>query len=144
VGDAQASRQLGQVLDRLEGWWMNRRDTVILTGDLNLTANHSGLNTVYSQAANTPNNPGNRGHYRELDDDDPNHCRGYGERSGPNTTGGPCGQGGKIDFIFVRTNRIVNGQYAGDTLNIPTDCSGRCSDHRAVKGRVRLRIRQDR
>lgn len=141
--DATARVQLGRVLDQLEQWWATRRDTVLLTGDLNLTPNDPGLNAVYTASANTRNNPDNRGRYHELDDADPAHCPGYGERSVPNTTGGPCGAGGKIDFIFVRENRIVDDAYTGDTFDIPTDCTGVCSDHRAVWGRVRVRVRAD-
>jgi endonuclease/exonuclease/phosphatase family metal-dependent hydrolase len=140
-GDTAARAQLGRVRDRIETWWAERRDTVILSGDLNLHPNDMGLNAMYSPAADTGNNPDNRGHYRELDDDDPVHCRGYGERSLPGSSGGPCGHGGKIDFVFVRANRIVDGDYAGDTLDIPNDCTGVCSDHRAVVGRVRVRVR---
>ncbi len=51
--------------------------------------------------------------------------------------------GRKIDFIFARENRIVDGRYAGDTFNIPDDCTGVCSDHRPVFGRLRLRVRND-
>ncbi len=142
-GDATARVQLGRVLTQIERWWTRDRDTVILTGDLNIHPNDSGLNSVYSAEANTPNNPNNRGRYREVDDNDPDHCRGYGERSVPSTGGGPCGMGGKIDFIFARENRIVDDRYAGDTFNIPDDCTGVCSDHRPVFGRLRLRVRND-
>jgi endonuclease/exonuclease/phosphatase family metal-dependent hydrolase len=138
-GDAAARRQLTKVHERIERWWSDKRDTVILSGDLNLNANDPGLNEVYAQAANTPNNPNNHGKYRELDDDDNNHCRGYGERSHAGN-GGPCNTGGKIDFIFARANRIA-GSYSGDTLDIPGDCTGACSDHRAMTGRADLRIR---
>lgn len=140
-GDTAARAQLARVLERIEGWWADRRDTVILSGDLNLQANDVGLNTVYSPAIDTRNNGDNRGHYHEVDDSDPEHCPGFGERSLPGTAGGPCHAGGKIDFIFVRANRIVDDRYSGDTLNIPSDCTGVCSDHRAVLGRARLRIR---
>jgi endonuclease/exonuclease/phosphatase family metal-dependent hydrolase len=141
-GDATARVQMGRVRSRIEGWWRNRRDTVILTGDLNLHANDHGLNNIYSANANhSRNNPNNRGRYREVDDNDRSHCRGYGERSLPGTAGGPCRDGGKIDFIFVRENRIVDGNYVGDTFNIPTTCTGKCSDHRPVYGRARLKIR---
>ena len=139
-GDSAARAQLGRVLDRLEQWWDDRRDTVILSGDLNLAANDPGLNTLYTAAANTRNNPDNRGRYHELDDADPEHCAGYGERSQPGASAGPCSQGQKIDFIFVRENRIVDDAYAGDAFDIPTDCTGVCSDHRAVFGRVRGRV----
>lgn len=139
--DATAARQLDRVRARIEGWWTSRRDTVILSGDLNITPNHPALNALYTSAANTPNNPGNRGRYHEVDDDDPRRCPGYGERTVPRATGGPCRQGAKIDFIFVRENRIVDGRYSGDTLDIPSDCTGVCSDHRPVIGRARLRVR---
>lgn len=142
-GDAAARVQLRRVFDRVEQWWSERRDTVIVSGDLNLTPNDEGLNDVYAAAANTPNNPNNRGAYREVDDDDATHCRGYGERSLPGTAGGPCMTGGKIDFIFARSARIVDGDYAGNTFDIPGDCTGVCSDHRAVFGRLRLRIDRD-
>lgn len=141
-GDATARLQMGRVRKRIEGWWDNRKDTVILSGDLNIHPNDQGLNNIYSAAANHPkNNPNNNGNYREVDDNDPDHCRGYGERSLPGTSGGPCQAGGKIDFIFVRQNRIIDGNYNGDTFNDPGDCSGRCSDHRAVFGRIQVRIR---
>lgn len=140
--DSVARTQMATVLDRIEQWWMNRSDTVILSGDLNLNADHPGLDPVYSSAANTRNNGGNRGRYRELDDADPDHCIGYGERSHAGS-GGPCGEGGKIDFIFVRENRIVDGNYGADTFDVPTDCTGACSDHRAVFGRVRVRVLSD-
>jgi len=143
-GDATARRQLSRVLARIERWWENRGDTVILTGDLNLLPDDVRLNEVYSAAANHPrNNPDNHGRYRELDDADADHCPGYGERSLPGTSRGPCASGAKIDFIFVRQNRIVDGDYSADTLDIPRTCTGACSDHRAVGGRVRVRVRVD-
>jgi endonuclease/exonuclease/phosphatase family metal-dependent hydrolase len=143
-GVSSARVQLGLVLDRIERWWENRRDTVILTGDLNLRANDSGLDRIYTEHANHPrNNPGNHGHYHELDDNDADHCRGYGERSVPSFTGGPCGDGGKIDFIFVRRSRIRERDYGADALNIPDTCGGLCSDHRPIRGHVRVRVRED-
>lgn len=143
-GDATARVQIGRVLSSIEALWKNGRDTVLLAGDLNLHPNDPGLNSVYSPAANNPkNNPNNQGHYREVDDADADHCPGYGERSTPGTTGGPCQAGGKIDFIFVRENRIVDGHYFGDTLNIPATCTGVCSDHRPVIGQATVRIRMD-
>lgn len=116
---------------------------VLWGGDLNLHPDDVGLNSIYHQDANSPNNRGNTGRYREADDNDPNHCRGYGERSLPGTTGGPCREGGKIDFLFARQNRIVDGDYSGDTFNIPGDCTGACSDHRPVFGRFKVRVRLD-
>lgn len=143
-GDTLARRQLERVLNRIEEWWTEERDTVILSGDLNLRPNDSGLNAVYSSGANHPrNNPNNRGRYREVDDADPDHCMGHGESTTPNRTAGPCGTGVKIDFIFARENRIVDDRYSGNSLAIPGDCSGRCSDHRAVVGQYRLKVRLD-
>lgn len=138
--DADARPQLERALAQMEGWWRDRRDTVILTGDLNLAPDTGALNAVYAAAASTRNNPDNRGDYRELDDNDPAHCTGYGERSVVTATGGACATGLKIDYIFARANRIVDGDYDGDTWDIPNDCAGPCSDHRAVFGRVRLRV----
>jgi endonuclease/exonuclease/phosphatase family metal-dependent hydrolase len=140
--DAKARVQLDRVRARIERWWHERRDTVIIGGDLNIQPNDPGLNALYSSQASTRNNPGNTGRYRELDDDDRDHCRGYGERTNPGN-GGPCGEGGKIDFIFARANRIVNGAYGADALDIPQDCTGACSDHRAIRGWAKLRYRVD-
>lgn len=141
--DTTARVQLERVFSRLEGWWVDFGDTVVLTGDLNLHPNDVGLNAVYAPGANDPvNNPNNTGSYRELDDADPDRCPGYGEGTVPGT-GGPCQQGGKIDFIFARANRILNGEYGADTLVIPTTCSGACSDHRAEAAQVKLRVRVD-
>lgn len=143
VSDVTASSQVRTVLGRLEQWWADFNDTVLLTGDLNLQANHPGLDPVYSADVDTKNNRNNGGRYHELDDADPAHCPGYGERSTPGTAGGPCQLGGKIDFIFVRQNRIVADTYSAETLNIPDDCTGPCSDHRPVIGSVRVKIRRD-
>ncbi len=143
VGDGQASGQVRTVRDRMEQWWTERGDTVFLAGDLNLAANHAGLDVLYTSAVNTPNNRDNKGRYHELDDADPLNCLGYGEHSTPGTSGGPCGTGGKIDFLFARENRIVAGDYAANTLTIPDDCTGACSDHRPVVGQVKVKIRRD-
>lgn len=140
--DTKARVQIDKVRSRIEGWWRDQRDTVILAGDLNIEADDPGLNALYSSDANTTHNPNNTGAYRELDDDDHDHCRGYGERSHAGQ-GGPCGEGGKIDFIFARNNRIVNGNYAADSLSVPQDCTGACSDHRALRGTAKLRYRID-
>lgn len=137
--DPRARRQLGRVLTRMERWWSEKGDTVILSGDLNLNADDEGLDALYAPGASSPNNPNNTGKYREWDDKDP-VCKGYGERTLPWTTGGPCGKGRKIDFVFARRNRIVNGNYSADTLNIPSDCGGVCSDHRAIRGRAKLKF----
>lgn len=141
--DHKARAQLEIVLNKIERWWENRDNTVIIAGDFNIHPNDPGFNAMYAQALDTPNNRNNRGKYRELDDSDSNHCRGYGQRSQPWATGGPCNTGGKIDFIFARANYIVNGNYSAKTFNIPRDCTGRCSDHRALRGYARIRYRTD-
>ncbi len=138
-GDAKARKQMTRVLKRLEGFWSDKGDTVILAGDLNLTADDHGLNKVYAPGASTRNNPNNHGKYREWDDKDA-VCKGYGERSLPWTTGGPCGKGRKIDFVFARRNRIVDHQYGANTLDIASDCTGVCSDHRAIRGHAKLKF----
>ncbi|MFO0630431.1 MAG: endonuclease/exonuclease/phosphatase family protein [Polyangiales bacterium] len=74
--DVTARAQAGRVFDRLDLGWTERRDTVILTGDLNLHPNDPGLDAVYAEGANTRNNPSNRGAWRELDADDDAQCRG--------------------------------------------------------------------
>ena len=142
-GDSTARKQLVRVLGKIESWWHNKRDTVIIGGDFNIQSDDHGFNKMYSARANTRNNGSNHGHYREWDDNDPNHCKGYGQRSQPGTTRGPCRQGSKIDFIFARENRIVNGKYGARTLDIPNDCTGVCSDHRAVRGWAKIRFRTD-
>ncbi len=139
-----ARPQLARVHEQLETWWENGRDTIILAGDFNLEPNDRAFDAVYAPGANHPDhNPANRGAFRELDDDDASHCRGYGERSVPRTGGGPCRDGRRIDLVFVRANRIVEGRYGSDTRDIPTTCGGPCSDHRPVGAWARLRIRVD-
>ena len=142
-GDVKARAQLGRVHERLERWWLEKRDTVIIGGDFNLRPDDPGMNKMYAAAADTPNNPDNHGRYREWDDDDSEHCRGYGAGSLPGGLGGPCGTGAKIDFIFARGNRIVDGAYSARALPIPDDCTGVCSDHRAIRGSAKLRYRVD-
>ena len=142
-GDAKARVQVGRVLDVLERWWDERRDTVLIAGDFNLRPNDPGLDAVYSPHANhARNNPDNHGRYHELDDNDRDHCKGYGERSVPNTDGGPCGEGIRIDMIFARRNRIQDDRYGADTMNIPTTCGGACSDHRPVRGHLRALVKE--
>ncbi len=140
--NGKAPGQLDRAFNRVERWWENRRDTVIVAGDFNIRPNEPAFNSVYAFDVDTRNNRNNHGRYHELDDDDPQHCRGYGERTVPNTTGGPCGEGGKIDMIFVRRNRIVDNKYFANSLDIPQDCGGACSDHRAVIGSALLRIKK--
>ncbi len=137
--------QLRRAHERLERWWTERRDTVILTGDFNLEPNDRAFDAIYApQASHPAHNPDNSGHYHELDDDDADHCRGYGERSGLRPHIGACGEGRKIDLIFVRRSRIHDGRtYGADAMNVPNTCGGLCSDHRPVRGWVRALVRVD-
>ena len=48
-----------------------------------------------------------------------------------------------VPLLFARENRIVDGRYFGNSLDIPGDCSDACSDHRALVGQYRLRVRVD-
>lgn len=138
----RASVQAGRVRETLEAFWRDRRDTVVIAGDFNIMPNHRGLNGWYSEAADHPrHNADNRGHYRELDDNDAGHCLGFGERSTPNLDGGPCEAGNRIDLIFARENRLRGDNYGADVMNIPTTCGGACSDHRPVRGRLRAIVR---
>lgn len=59
-----------------------------------------------------------------------------GTARSPSTTAITVARAGwvaKIDFIFVRENRLA-GSYPGDWLSISTACDGYCSDHRIVIG----------
>lgn len=131
-GKSINERQLDEVhgiMETFHGLGM----TVILAGDLNNQPDYARLDKWYSSSLNTPYNSANYGSYRELDDTD-TRCAGYGETTvydGDN--GGPCGEGRKIDFIFVRENRLA-GSYTGDSLSISAACGGACSDHRIVIG----------
>jgi endonuclease/exonuclease/phosphatase family metal-dependent hydrolase len=133
-------RQLRDVLARLEDYHA-RGDTVLIAGDFNAQPNYGRLNSFYSTKVVHSNNPNNVGHYRELDDDDAEHCPGYGEATIENAVAeSPCGTPKKIDFIFVREDRIA-GSYEEDALAISGACGGNCSDHRIVFGRVPVFIR---
>lgn len=130
--------QLGEVLSRLESF-NTAGDTVIIAGDFNAQPHYGRLNSWYSSSLNVANNSGNYGDYRELDDLD-SRCIGYGETTTPDTnTEGLCGQGKKIDLIFIRENRLA-GSYTGDSLSISTSCGGPCSDHRILIGTVTVSL----
>lgn len=139
-GVAHNIRQLRAVLDQIETYWAGG-DTVLIAGDFNAQPDYARLDRFYAPSLDTPNNRDNRGHYRELDDDDRDHCRGYGEVTvdGP-PTGGPCGEGSKIDLIFVREDRLA-GPYSADSLAIASSCGGPCSDHRILTGEVTVHVR---
>lgn len=126
--------QLQYVLDRVEEFEA-AGFTVIIGGDFNAQPNYPRMDRWYSTTLDVPNNTGNRGRYRELDDTD-FHCPGYGETTSPaGNTEGPCGLGKKLDLILVRDNRYT-GTYDADSVAIPNSCGGPCSDHRYVRGTV--------
>jgi len=111
-------------------------ETVIIAGDFNAQPNYGRMNGWYSSNLDTPNNPDNTGYYRELDDDDPQHCLGYGEPTvGVGDPPGQCVPEKKIDMIFVREDRMV-GDYWADALAIAQSCGGPCSDHKILIGQV--------
>lgn len=135
--------QLNHMLEILNGFHA-AGETYIVAGDFNVQPNYPHMNSYYAPSANTGNNLGNTGAHRELDDDDPNHCPGYGEWTGDFTPESPppCGGRSKLDLIIARESKIV-GSYSGDSLAFPTDCSiseKRCSDHRVTIGRVTVRV----
>lgn len=145
--------QLNYVRERLEAY-RAAGDTVVIAGDFNAQPHYGRLNNWYSNTLSTPNNGGNTGRYRELDDNDSGHCLGYGEWTATGTPGAvpPCSSTqpqGKLDLIFVRDDRIGSA-YSGDSLAISTGCTGipatpaypagSCSDHRIVIGTVTVLI----
>ncbi|GIE87615.1 endonuclease/exonuclease/phosphatase family protein [Actinoplanes regularis] len=151
-GNLYSGHQLADVLGQLEAF-NNSGHTAVLAGDLNAQPHYGRLNGFYSSSLNVPNNSGNTGAYRELDDNDSGNCLGYGEWTAtrPNVNNPtPCGSTlTKIDHIFARQSRIV-GSYSGDSLGISTDCAGNaatseypagsCSDHRIVIGSATVSI----
>ncbi|MFD0558907.1 endonuclease/exonuclease/phosphatase family metal-dependent hydrolase [Stackebrandtia endophytica] len=115
-------------------------ETVIIAGDFNAQPNYGRMNGWYSANLDTPNNSDNTGYYRELDDDDEQHCLGYGEPTvGVGDPPGQCVPEKKIDMIFVRENRIV-GDYWADALAISQNCGGPCSDHKILIGQVTVAV----
>lgn len=133
--------QADYVRERLEDYH-GKGDTVIVAGDFNMQPNWGRMDDFYSAGVNTPNNDRNTGHYRELDDNDPANCAGYGESTVSKLdpgNAGPCGTGEKIDFIFAREDRIA-GPYSADSL-APESCGGAlCSDHRVLIGSVTVSV----
>ncbi|MFI6877294.1 endonuclease/exonuclease/phosphatase family protein [Streptomyces sp. NPDC050400] len=131
-GRLYSENQLDDVLDTFEGY-RAAGDTVILAGDFNAQPTYDRLRPFLTRHG---------GHYRELDDSDPDHCPGYGEWTADDVPGTapPCGDKGKIDMIFVREDAIA-GPYSADALPIPRSCAGvpACSDHRILTGEVELR-----
>ena len=144
IADGHNRAQLREVVRRLEAYRASG-DTVLVTGDFNTEPDAASMDAVYAPGVDTPHNRNNTGEYRELDDADPAHCRGYGEATGQHSTGGACGNGRKIDFVFVRRDRIVRSyEYAADARPLLRECAASvgtlCSDHRMITGRVRVRI----
>ncbi|MGH8792473.1 MAG: endonuclease/exonuclease/phosphatase family protein [Stackebrandtia sp.] len=134
-GEKINEQQLGYTLNKLEDYEA-AGDAVVVAGDFNAQPNYGRMNGWYSSAVDTPNNSDNTGRYRELDDDDPDKCVGYGEYTAFRVVDppGPCGDDGKkIDLIFVRENHLA-GDYSGDSLAISQNCGGPCSDHRILIG----------
>lgn len=132
-------RQLDAANDLVEGHYENG-ETVIIAGDFNAQPNYGRMNGWYSSNLDTPNNSDNTGHYRELDDDDPQNCIGYGEPTvGVGDPPGVCQPEKKIDMIFVREDRIV-GDYSADALAISQNCGGPCADHKILIGQVTVQV----
>ncbi|WP_211369739.1 endonuclease/exonuclease/phosphatase family protein [Nonomuraea turkmeniaca] len=152
-GQKHNVNQLNFVLDQMEAY-RAAGETVIIAGDFNAQPDYGRLNNWYSSSLSTAHNGNNTGHYRELDDNDPAQCLGYGEWTATGTPGDapPCANAephAKIDLIFVRDDRIA-GPYYGDSRPIPTACTGipatpaypagSCSDHRMMTGTVPVLI----
>ncbi|MFA3836177.1 endonuclease/exonuclease/phosphatase family protein [Streptomyces aureus] len=141
-GTEVARRQLDQVRSLLDGF-AEAGETYVVAGDFNAQPHYVRLDPFYAASADTPNNSGNHGAHRELDDADPSHCPGYGEGTavgsgGPST---PCAGTAKVDLILVRESQLA-GAYSADALSAPASCAGMayCSDHRVLIGEVRLRV----
>ncbi|MCX2182852.1 endonuclease/exonuclease/phosphatase family protein [Streptomyces sp. SKN60] len=130
--------QLEFVRQKLEEY-AGAGETALIAGDFNAQPHYGRLNSYYAPSLDTPNNSNNTGRYRELDDNDADHCLGYGEWTADGTPGAtpPCGGYAKIDHIFVRESALA-GPYSADSLAISTACTGvaACSDHRILVGTV--------
>jgi endonuclease/exonuclease/phosphatase family metal-dependent hydrolase len=131
--------QLQKIMEHLEQQNANG-DTTLIAGDFNAEPDYGRLDDWYDSALDTENNKLNRGQYRELDDTEP-ICPGYGEATTENNGPGACGQSQKIDFIWVRQNRLA-GPYSEDALAISHNCTGgkACSDHRIITGTVKVNV----
>ncbi|MFI8521701.1 endonuclease/exonuclease/phosphatase family protein [Streptomyces sp. NPDC085481] len=133
--------QLEFVREKMEAYHA-AGETVLIAGDFNAQPNYGRLNSYYAPSLDVPNNTGNTGQYRELDDNDEANCLGYGEWTADGTPGTtpPCGGFAKIDHIFVRESALA-GPYSADSLGISTTCTGvpACSDHRILVGTVTVK-----
>ncbi|MFI6294662.1 endonuclease/exonuclease/phosphatase family protein [Nonomuraea sp. NPDC050790] len=138
--DAYRLPQLTAIFDRMDAY-RAAGERVIVAGDFNAAPDFARMNRFYSTQVDTPNNDGNTGHFREVDDADPAACPGYGETTLQTSDGGgPCGKGTKIDMIFTHDTEYVAASSSGDAKPAPTTCGGKaCSDHRILTGIVTLR-----
>ncbi|WP_159007229.1 endonuclease/exonuclease/phosphatase family protein [Streptomyces sp. NRRL S-813] len=118
-------------------------EAYLVAGDFNAQPDYGRLKQLYAPSVATAANHGNTGANRELDDADRAHCPGYGQWTavGSQAVASPCGDGPKVDEIFVRESRLA-GAYSAASLPIPRTCSGiaYCSDHRALFGTVRMTV----
>ncbi|MFD1931233.1 MULTISPECIES: endonuclease/exonuclease/phosphatase family protein [Nonomuraea] len=137
--DAFRLPQLTAIFGQLDTYRDNG-DRVIIAGDFNAAPDFGRMNRFYSAQVNTPNNDGNTGHYREVDDADPAACPGYGETTVEKVDGGgPCRTGTKIDMIFTHESEYDAAASSGDAKPSPRTCGGKvCSDHRILTGTVAL------
>ncbi|MFJ7066605.1 endonuclease/exonuclease/phosphatase family protein [Streptomyces sp. NPDC101115] len=148
ASDADKLAQLAAVQGKLDAW-VKAGQRVVLAGDLNVQPHYRSLDTFYSATLKTAVNGNNSGLFREVDDNDPGNCPGYGEWTADDPTVGPspCGTPRKIDMIFVSENALAApDSYSGDSLAISTACDrttaspdGRCSDHRILVGTATLK-----
>lgn len=127
-------------LDAVRGKMNEFGGTVITAGDFNTQPHDPLLDTWYAPSVATPDNGGNTGAFRELDDLD-TLCPGWGEQSTEGALLGKCGQKAKVDHVFVPESRLVS--YDEDTHPIATErCTNRngvyipCSNHRIVDASV--------
>ncbi|MFJ9371508.1 endonuclease/exonuclease/phosphatase family protein [Nocardia sp. NPDC101769] len=149
--------QLAAALSKMEQYDA-AGDTVITAGDFNAQLDWGRMDAYYSSSVNTPANGRNTGHYHELDDNNP-ACPGVGIATDYGATGGAaCGNPPKIDFIFVREDRIAPGTtYSAEVIgpgpcetsttsgiscgarlpeSLPKCGQAYCSDHSILIGRV--------
>jgi endonuclease/exonuclease/phosphatase family metal-dependent hydrolase len=138
-GQAINVQQLNRVRSILDGYY-RKGERVIIAGDFNSQPNYGRLDSWYAPSLKTPYNSGNKGVYREVDDNDANHCLGYGEwTAGDSSESTPCGTPyKKIDMIFFRGDQVTS--YNGDALTIAKTCGAKknaaCSDHRILIGNI--------
>ncbi|MFF0359719.1 MULTISPECIES: endonuclease/exonuclease/phosphatase family protein [Streptomyces] len=139
--DSVKYTQINEIKNRLEGWH-GAGEKVLIAGDFNVQPHYPSMNPVYSASVDTQYNDNNVGAYRELDDNDPGNCWGYGEpTTNAGATNSPCGGAQKLDLILVRESALASpGSYSADSLVTSENCTvGLCSDHRILTGTVTLK-----